>query len=143
MAAQRLGKLVWPGVILAGLALGGFVFLSWPDSTTRVVRLPYGESLPKTPHEAAVAPPQSVGTRTTAAAPAVAAQPPPGTAAAADEGSRVLAVVEPDRAFAAGPAPFPSLLELDPNYVQEPPEELGAEPLPGAKLTPEPPPVAG
>jgi hypothetical protein len=42
-----------------------------------------------------------------------------------------------------GPAPVASEAELEPGYVEESPEELGAEPLPGAELTPEPPPVAG
>ena len=40
-----------------------------------------------------------------------------------------------------GPAPVPSELERSVGYVQESPEELGAEPLPGVELTPEPPPV--
>jgi hypothetical protein len=49
----------------------------------------------------------------------------------------------PDRDV--GPPPIPSEAELAPDYVAESPEELGAEPLPGAELTraPEPPPVAG
>ncbi len=42
-----------------------------------------------------------------------------------------------------GPAPVPSELEQSVGYVQESPEELGAEPLPGVQLTPEPPPVVG
>ena len=42
----------------------------------------------------------------------------------------------------SGPPPIPSESELQPDYVSESPEELGAEPLPGAVLTPEPPPVA-
>jgi hypothetical protein len=53
------GSLVWLGMILAGFALGGYVLASWPDTSSRIVRLPYGESMPKTPH------PQQV--RTTAA----------------------------------------------------------------------------
>ena len=44
----------------------------------------------------------------------------------------------------AGPPPVPAESELEPGYVAESPEELGAEPLPGAELTPEPSqPVAG
>jgi hypothetical protein len=43
----------------------------------------------------------------------------------------------------AGPPPVASEAELEPGYVEESPEELGAEPLPGAELTPLPPPVAG
>jgi hypothetical protein len=54
----------------------------------------------------------------------------------------VLASVEPDSAD-AGPPEVPSEAELEADYVQEAPEELGADPLPGAELTPEPPPVAG
>jgi hypothetical protein len=42
-----------------------------------------------------------------------------------------------------GPPPVPSEAELQPDYVAESPEELGAEPLPGAAVTPEPPPAAG
>ena len=44
---------------------------------------------------------------------------------------------------AFGPAPVPSELEQSAGYVRESPEELGAEPLPGAELTPERPPVVG
>jgi hypothetical protein len=54
----------------------------------------------------------------------------------------VLASVEPDP-FVGGPPPVPSELDAELDYVQEPPEDLGAKPLPGAELTPEPPPVAG
>jgi hypothetical protein len=42
-----------------------------------------------------------------------------------------------------GPPPVPSDAELQPDYVAESPEELGAEPLPDAAVTPEPPPAAG
>ena len=42
-----------------------------------------------------------------------------------------------------GPAPVRSELEQSVDYVQESPEQLGARPLPGAELTPEPPPVVG
>ena len=41
--------LVWPAMILAGLALGGYVAAVWPDTSPRLVRLPYGEAMPKTP----------------------------------------------------------------------------------------------
>ena len=54
------GTLVWPAMTLAGLALGGYVYAAWPDTTPRVVRLPYGEAMPKSP----AARPQAV--RTTA-----------------------------------------------------------------------------
>ena len=43
------GSLVWLGMILAGFALGGYVLVSWPDTSSRIVRLPYGESMPQTP----------------------------------------------------------------------------------------------
>lgn len=56
---------------------------------------------------------------------------------------RVLAAVEPDPAAGAGPSPVPSELEQSGDYEPESPEELGAEPLPGAVLMPEPPPAAG
>ena len=37
------------GMIVAGLALGGYVHTAWPDTSSHVVRLPYGEVMPKTP----------------------------------------------------------------------------------------------
>ena len=49
MALTARGSLVWPAIILAGLALGGYVLAAWPDTTPRLVRLPYGEAMPKTP----------------------------------------------------------------------------------------------
>jgi hypothetical protein len=137
----RLGRLVWPGMVLAGLALGAAVWAAWPEPTTRIVRLPYGEALPKTPYDAVPAKKAAPVKRVVAAAarkqrtqPVVAEQP-------EEDAGRVLAAVEPDTS--SGPAPVPSQLELDPTYVQESPEELGAEPLPGASVTPAPPPVAG
>jgi hypothetical protein len=36
-------------MIVAGLALGGYVYAAWPDTSPQVVRLPYGEVMPKTP----------------------------------------------------------------------------------------------
>ena len=51
MALRLRGGLAWLGMILAGLALGAFVLASWPDTSTHVVRLPYGEAMPKTPTE--------------------------------------------------------------------------------------------
>lgn len=131
-------------MVLAGLALGGLVFISWPDPTTRTVRLPYGESSPKTPALKAEAAERAAAPETpaTAAAVASAAKTPRGKPApVAKEPGRVLAAVAVDPAF-AGPDPVPSQLELEPGYEQQRPEALGAEPLPGAELTPEPPPVA-
>lgn len=141
MASARLGRLVWPAAIAAGCAIGAYVLVAWPEPTTRTVRLPYGEALPKTPREAA-RPARSEVLRPARAAAAESGplQEPPAPLEE-EEPSRVLAGVEPDQSF-AGPAPFPSRLERDPNYAQEPPEQLGAEPLPGAVLTPAPQPVA-
>ena len=142
MASAGLGKLLRPGAILAGAALLGYVALAWPEPTTRVVRLPYGESQPKAPKEVVHV------QRTVKASPAepdttVAAAEPAATPATSDEESaRVLAAVDPDPSW-GGPDPVPSALDLDPDYVKVPPEQLGAEPLPGAELTPAPPVAAG
>lgn len=122
-----VARIVWPGMILAGLLLALVVWAAWPEPARRIVRLPDGESMPKTAPVAAT--PQAPA----AAAPVV----------EEEEPVRVLAAVEPDPAPSAGPAPLPSELELSGDYDQESPEELGAEPLPGAVLTPEPPPLAG
>ena len=141
MASAGPGKLVWPGAILAGLALLAIVALAWPEPTTRIVRLPYGESLPKTPPRAveAVRPARATGSvesgRTTAGGK------PSAPAPAVENTGRVLAAVEPATS-ARGPAPVPSALELEPGYVQESPEQLGAQPLPGTVVT-QAPPVAG
>jgi hypothetical protein len=43
------GGVIWLGMVLGGLALAAYVALSWPEPTFRLVRLPYGESMPKTP----------------------------------------------------------------------------------------------
>jgi hypothetical protein len=42
-------SLVWLGMTLAGLALGAYVLAAWPDNGSQLVRLPYGEAMPKTP----------------------------------------------------------------------------------------------
>lgn len=49
MTLTARARLVWPAMILAGLALGGYAYTAWPDTTPRVVRLPYGEAMPKSP----------------------------------------------------------------------------------------------
>jgi hypothetical protein len=141
VGSARLGGIVWPGMILAGLALAAAVLAAWPEPTTRIVRLPYGESLPKTPALAQAARPE---------APARAVSAPPSgpstvleAAEPEAEPARVLAAVEPAPEEWAGPAPVQSETELDEDYVQESPEQLGADPLPGSELTPPPPPVAG
>ena len=84
MRALWLQRLLWPGLVLAGITLAACVWAVWPVSA---------------------APPD-------AARPAV-----------------------------FGPPPVPSELEQSAGYVQESPEQLGAEPLPGAELTPQQPPV--
>ncbi|HYK06855.1 MAG TPA: hypothetical protein VEW11_03695 [Gaiellaceae bacterium] len=89
MRTARLERLLWSGLILAGIALAAAVWVAWP----------------------------------VASAPAA---PPTDT-----------------RPAMLGPAPVPSELEQSVGYVQESPEELGAEPLPGAELTPERQPVVG
>ena len=146
MALPGLEKLVWPGAVLAGVAIGAFVILSWPDPTTRTVRLPYGESAPKTPRTVEGAEATAViQPEATLPPPAVETAPPqasaPPAAAGEEEPGRVLAAVERDPSF-VGPDPVPSDLELSPGYVPESPERLGAEPLPGAELTPGQQPVA-
>jgi hypothetical protein len=140
VGSARLGTFVWPGMILAGCVLAVAVLAAWPEPTTQTVRLPYGESQPKSPvvaplKQARVVARASVEQPVPQSAPAVTAQP-------ETEPARVLAAVEPVP-DTAGPAPMPSQIELDENYVQESPEELGAEPLPGADLTQLLPPAAG
>jgi hypothetical protein len=136
-------------MILAGLALGAAVWATWPEPSTRFVRLPYGEASPKTPREAAAA-------RPAARPPAVvrpSAESPQETAEIVEreEPGRVLAAVEPEAepgatrapaAVWAGPDPIPSEWELRGDYAQETAEELGAQPLPGVDLTLPPPPAS-
>jgi hypothetical protein len=133
-------------MILAGLALAGFVWASWPEPTTRVVLLPAGESLPKAPLAAAAEPAAPVQVAATQPE-APAAQAAPVAEGEGEQTARELAVVEPEAAFDAGaermgPAPVPSELEQSGAYEPESPEELGAAPLPGFDVTPAPP-VAG
>lgn len=140
MVRARLERLVWPGMILAGLGLGIAVLAVWPEPTTRIVRLPYGETQPKIPLEAAPAPVRAA--RQVAVAPPAATRPrPPAAVVQPEEVVRVLAAIEPEPDLSAGPPPVPSELEASGGFEQESPEELGAAPLPGAEPTP--PPVAG
>ena len=90
MTAIWLQRLVWPGMIAAGIVLAVSVWAAWPVDS------------------------------------APAASPPSAA---------------PQASF--GPAPVQSELEQSVGYAQESPEQLGARPLPGAQLTPEPPPVVG
>jgi hypothetical protein len=166
VGSARLASFVWPGMILAGLALATAVWAAWPEPTVRVVRLPYGESLPKAP-----SPPRAVPVTAPAApqepapatddpgpapvAPDTAVPTIPGTE---EDAGRVLAIVEPApaRVPAApapaaapargptwGPAPVPSELDGLPGYEPQTPEELGAAPLPGFGPTPQAPRAAG
>lgn len=142
MGSAGVARLVWPGMILVGLLLAAFVWAAWPDPTVRIVRVPEAQPVQKEapvaapaaarPARVSVQPQQAPVTAPSAAAPVVEEEP-----------VRVLAAVEPERAAGFGPAPVPSELELADDYAQESPEELGARPLPGVVVTPEPPPVAG
>ena len=142
MGSAGVARLVWPGMILAGLLLAAFVWAAWPETTVRSVRVPDARQPPKTAPVAAPA----AGRPERAAEkprPGPVTAPPAAAAVVEEEPARVLAAVEPERAAGFGPAPVPSELELAGDYVQESPEELGAKPLPGVVVTPAPPPVAG
>ena len=117
MGRQRLGTAAWLGMILAGSCLGAVVLAVWPEPTTNVTRLPYGESRPKTP---------SAATEREA----------PVNRVVASVGGigRAQPQVTPDDETVerelAGPPPVPSESESQ-GYRPETPEELGAKPLPG------------
>jgi hypothetical protein len=115
----RLGSLVWLGSILAGIGLGAYVLASWPEPTFQVIRLPYGESMPKTPR--AVSEPQAPANRVVAAVSSVVA---PRPQLAVDKGQKR------EKRELAGPPPVTSSSERD-GYRPETPEELGAKALPG------------
>lgn len=142
MPSAGLAKLVWPAMVLAGLALGSFVVLSWPDTPTRNARLPYGESAPKTPPAIAATERMVGATPPAGAAPSLANAASQAPAPRTEAPDRVLAAVAPASSPPRGPRPITSQLERQRGYVQESPEALGAEPLPGTVLTPEAPPVA-
>jgi hypothetical protein len=101
-------------MILAGSCLGAFVLAAWPEPTTRLTRLPHGESSPKTPIVAVQrrAPAQRVVASVGVAQPQR----------------------EPDEENVerelAGPPPVAAESESG-GYRPETPEELGAKPLPG------------
>ena len=67
------GSLVWLGMVLTGIAMGAYVFAVWPDTTPRLVPLPYGEAMPKTP----VATAKAQHVRATASVAPVSAAPQP------------------------------------------------------------------
>ena len=113
-------------MVLGGVALGAYVLLAWPETTSRLVRLPYGESMPKSVRVAAqeqaqqaVAAPAGEEIRLPAVAPVVEPE---------------LAVASPEATY-EGPPPVGS--ELEDSYVESA-EELGAEPLPGFGREPAP-----
>lgn len=117
MRARGLTRFVWPGMILAGLALGAFVFAAWPEPTFRVIRLPYGEAMPKTP----VADARPVAAKETAAPAAAQIAP----LAVPESAPDPIALVEPDPVEEGRAQPFAGFGESA--------EELGAEPLPEGK----------
>jgi hypothetical protein len=104
-------------MILAGTCLGAFVLATWPEPTTRLTRLPHGESRPKTPSFAVErrAPAQRAIEGVDVVAP-----PQPQLAPDEETAEREL----------AGPRPVPADRESN-GYRPETPEELGATPLPG------------
>jgi hypothetical protein len=124
VAFARRGNVVWLSMVLSGLVLAAFVWISWPEASSRLVRLPYGEAMPKssaaTPEQQQVQPVRTVAAVAPASQPEVAPEP-------------ELAAAEPEP-LTDGPAPVGSDLEDD-GYVESP-ESLGAEPLPGFGGTP-------
>lgn len=116
MGRLRPGRVVWLGMILAGSCLGTFVVVAWPEPTTHLTRLPYGESRPKTPSVAVER--KTPAERVVASVADVA--PAQSQSAPSDDAEREL----------AGPPPVSSDSESD-TYRPETPEELGATPLPG------------
>jgi len=135
-------RFVWPGMILAGLALGAFVFAAWPEPTFRVIRLPYGEAMPKTPLAgAAPAAAKEIAAPSAAQiAPLAVPESAPDPIALVE--TEPAAEQEREQAPFAGPAPVRSELE-DAGYAESA-EDLGAEPLPGGPAggADEPEPVA-
>lgn len=134
MRPTTRANLIWPGMILAGAALAFFVFLSWPEPTFRLVRLPYGESMPKTP-AAALERAKPVRVAKSAPAPAPVQDSVPASEIASEpQAERELAAVEPAKVVEPvkvpdGPVPTPAADEDD-GYIESA-EQLGATPLPG------------
>ena len=112
----RPGGVVWIGMVLAGSCLGAFVLAAWPEPTTRLTRLPHGESGPKTPIVA--------GERRAPVERVVA-----GVGVTTPQ-RQLTAEEETAERELAGPPPVPSESESE-GYRPETPEELGATPLPG------------
>jgi hypothetical protein len=106
-------------MVLSGVALGAFVWVSWPEPSLRLVRLPYGEAMPKSVR---AAPERQEPVRTVAAV-----TPPAAPAAAVEAAEPELAAAEPQR-LDAGPPPVRS--EIEDDYAESA-EALGASPLPG------------
>jgi hypothetical protein len=129
-------------MVVGGVALGGYVWASWPEAETRVVRLPYGEALPKrvvvVPVERPAAPVAEPLEEVAEVAEVVELP--------AEEPVRVVAAVAPETP-AEEPAPTRAPVYLAPKPVAseteddgyvETAEELGAEPLPGEGAVTEP-----
>lgn len=117
MSLATRGNLVWLGMILSGVALGFFVFTSWPDTSPQAIRLPYGEVMPKTPR--AVAPAKNVKV---VAAPAT----PEAEPTVAEPEPEPASALEPERAPASTPPAEEAAIPAESAY------ELGAQPLPGS-----------
>ena len=117
MRRLRLGSLIWLGSILAGFGLGAYVLAAWPEPTFHLIRLPYGESMPKTPSAAVK---REVQAKRVVAAVAGVVTPPRAQRTPAQAPTREL----------AGPPPVSSEIERD-GYRPETAEQLGAKPLPG------------
>ena len=113
----RLGSVVWLGMILAGACLGAFVFVAWPEPTTHLTRLPYGESRPKTP---SVAVERKAPVKRVVASVGVVAPPQP----------ELAPVRRPPSVSSRGRLPSRPRARAD-GYRPETAEELGAKPLPG------------
>jgi hypothetical protein len=119
-------------MVLVGAALGAYVWTAWPEPETRVVRLPYGEALPKRPlvvtaEQAPAEPVRDVGEVAGAVAEVELPEAEP---------VRVVAAAEPIDAPAPTRAPVylaprPVASDGDDDGYVENAEELGAEPLPG------------
>ena len=85
MGSAGVARLVWPGMILAGVLLAAFVWAAWPEPTVRIVRVPDAQPVQKDapvaapaagrPARVAVKPQQAPVTAPSAAAPVVEEEP--------------------------------------------------------------------
>lgn len=113
MSLATRGNVVWLGLVLSGVALGLYVLTAWPDTSPQVIRLPYGEAMPKTPR--AVVPARKAEVAAASARPDV-VRPAVAAPAAAPVPARVPASRPPAEEAVA---------------PEESASELGAQPLPG------------